>query len=93
MYVQVALYLLLKNPSKLELLTKEVRSSFTSEDEITMVATNSLKYNTAVISEGMRMYPAGPETTRRITNEGGNIICGKFVPGAVRQAAPFLVSR
>ncbi|KAH7348680.1 cytochrome P450 [Rhexocercosporidium sp. MPI-PUGE-AT-0058] len=79
--LSVAIYLLLKNPSKLEILTKEIRSAFTSEDEITMISTNSLKYQSAVISESMRMYPAGPETTRRITNDGGNVICGQFVPG------------
>lgn len=74
---------MLKNPSKLEILIKEIRSTFGSEDEITMIGTNSLKYQTAVISESMRWAPAGPETTRRITNKGGNVICGGFVPGGV----------
>lgn len=79
--LSVAIFLLLKNPSKLEILIKEIRSTFGSEDEITMIGTNSLKYQTAVISESMRWAPAGPETTRRITNKGGNVICGGFVPG------------
>ncbi|KAH7413024.1 cytochrome P450 [Cadophora sp. MPI-SDFR-AT-0126] len=79
--LSVAIYLLLRNPSKLELLSKEIRSTFKSEDEITMVSTNGLKYQTAIISESMRCYPAGPETTRRVTNMGGNFICGEFVPG------------
>ncbi|PVH82542.1 cytochrome P450 [Cadophora sp. DSE1049] len=79
--LSVAIYLLLKNPFKLKILTKEIRSTFKSEDEITMISTNSLKYQTAVISESMRFFPAGPETTRRITNGGGNVICGEFVPG------------
>lgn len=48
-----------------------------------MISTNGLKYQSAVISESMRMYPAGPETTRRIANEGGNVICGQFFPGGV----------
>ncbi|KAL2064126.1 hypothetical protein VTL71DRAFT_4620 [Oculimacula yallundae] len=76
----VAIYLLLKSPSKLTILVEEIRSAFKSEEEITMVSTNSLKYQTAVISESMRMYPAGPETTRRIANKDGNVICGQFVP-------------
>ncbi|KAH9209845.1 cytochrome P450, partial [Leptodontidium sp. 2 PMI_412] len=81
--LSVAIYLLLRNPSKLNILSREVRSAFTSEDEMTMISTNGLKYQSAVISESMRMYPAGPETTRRIANEGGNVICGQFVPGGV----------
>ena len=65
------------------MLIREIRSNFGSEDEITMIGTNSLKYQTAVINESMRWAPAGPETTRRITNKGGNVICGEFVPGGV----------
>ncbi|KAK0121998.1 hypothetical protein ONS95_010266 [Cadophora gregata] len=79
--LSVAVFLLLKNMSKLDILTKEIRSTFKSEDEITMIKTNGLKYQSAVISESMRLFPAGPETTRRITNKGGNVICGEFVQG------------
>jgi hypothetical protein len=42
-----------------------------SEDAITILTINTLKYLNAVISEVYGLFPAGPETTRRLTNPGG----------------------
>jgi cytochrome P450 len=39
-----------------------------------------LKYQNAVISESLRLWPAAPETFRRVVNKGGKIIAGKYVP-------------
>lgn len=52
-------YYLLKNPSSLEKLVKEIRTTFPTEDGINIVSTNSLKYELAVIEEGLRIFPPG----------------------------------
>jgi len=77
------IYHLLQNPSKLQILTNEIRSSFKTEEEIKGPAINNLKYLNAVINESMRLNHPAPETTRRITNPGGNTICGDHIPGDV----------
>jgi cytochrome P450 len=46
---------LLTNPNKYENLVKEIRSSFTSEQEITIARVNQLRYIIAAFSEGSRM--------------------------------------
>jgi cytochrome P450 len=52
-------YQLLKNPSILEQLIKEIRITFPTEDSINMASTSSLKYELAVIEEGLRIFPPG----------------------------------
>jgi cytochrome P450 len=78
------IYHLCTNQSKLQKLTQEIRSTFSSEEEITLTSTNSLKYQIAVFNEGHRLFPAAPESTRRVTNKGGNMICGELIPANVR---------
>ncbi|KPI45628.1 putative sterigmatocystin biosynthesis monooxygenase stcF [Cyphellophora attinorum] len=73
-------YLLLRNPRELKILQEEVRSTFNSADDITLARVNALKYQNACISEGLRLWPAGPETTRRTVNKGGKVIAGEHVP-------------
>ena len=73
-------YLLLRNKSKVDRLVKEIRSQISSADEITLTNVNALKYLNAVITEAFRLWPPGPETTRRVTNAGGNVIDGEWVP-------------
>jgi cytochrome P450 len=53
------IYYLLKNPSVLEKLVKEIRTTFPTEDEINMVTTFNLKYELAVIEESLRIFPPG----------------------------------
>lgn len=72
------------NPSKLQILTEEIRTTFDSEDQITMTSTTNLKYQNAAISESMRIFPSGPETIRRKVGAGGSMICGQLVPENVR---------
>jgi len=74
------MYYLLSNPSKLQTLTEELRTSFGMEADITITRLSSLKYLNAVITEGERLFPAGPETTRRVVGPAGAKICGDFVP-------------
>ena len=52
-----AIYYLLKNPSKMDKLTKEIRTNFPKEVEINFVSTNRLTYQAAVIEESLRIFP------------------------------------
>ena len=52
-------YYLLINPSILETLVKEIRTTFQAGDEINMASTSALKYELAVIEEGLRIFPPG----------------------------------
>jgi Cytochrome P450 len=52
-----ALYHLLKNPSCLDKVVKEIRSTFKNESEISLVSTNHLTYQAAVLEETLRIYP------------------------------------
>ena len=74
-------YYLCSNPSLLTKLQKEIRSTFKSEKEITMVSTNSLTYLTAVLNETLRIYPASVGILARVTPPEGCVIAGRFVPG------------
>lgn len=85
-------YLLLRNPAKLRKLQQEVRSAFQSADQITIAGVNGLKYQNAVISEGTRLWPAAPETTRRIVNKGGRTIAGEYVPAGTQVGVYHYVS-
>jgi cytochrome P450 len=77
------LTLLLQHKDIMELLVQELRSNFNAEAEITADATHDLPYLTAVISEGMRLYPPVPYGVPRIAPKGGASVCGRFVPGGV----------
>lgn len=58
-YLTGLLYHLLRNKSKLDKLTKEIRSTFSTEDDINMASLPRLEYLAAVIQEGMRIFPPG----------------------------------
>lgn len=55
--VSGAIYHLLKNPTKMEKLIREIRTSFQNESEIDLVSTNRLTYQAAVIEESLRISP------------------------------------
>lgn len=77
-------FYLLKNPDKMEKLVAEIRS-FKTEDELTIDTLPRLKYLTACLEEGLRRYPPVPQSgPPRRTPEGGNIICGEWVPGMTK---------
>ncbi|KAK8868875.1 Cytochrome P450 monooxygenase alt3 [Apiospora arundinis] len=79
-------YLLLRNPDKLEKLKKEIRETFKTNEEITMVGTAKCKYLNACIEEGMRMYPPTPGSLPRIVPGKGQEIDGKWVKGGMAVA-------
>lgn len=78
------IYLLLRNPDKLQKLVDEVRQTFKSDDEINSVSANQLKYTLAVLDESMRVYPPVPIGMPREVPKGGDTILGEHIPGGVR---------
>jgi cytochrome P450 len=76
-------YYLLQSPSCLARLTSEIRSEFSSMDDITFEQLARLPYLHAVLQEGLRLYPPVPVTLPRITPQGGIAIAGEWVPGGV----------
>jgi cytochrome P450 len=81
-------YYLLKNPSVMQKLKDEIRTSFTTEDEITQISVNKLKYQLAVLDETLRIHSPTPGGFPRMVPEGGREIDGQWVPGGVRET-PF----
>jgi hypothetical protein len=76
-------YLLLKNPTKLERLVREIREAFPSEEDIKADRTQKLTYLGAVLKEGMRIYPPTPGGLFRVAPEGGQYVAGHFIPESV----------
>ncbi|GKU05128.1 unnamed protein product [Fusarium langsethiae] len=73
-------YQLLTNREKYDKLVNEIRSSFSTEDEITATRVDQQKYLLAVLSEGLRMYPPVPGALARITPKGGAFVEGYWMP-------------
>ncbi|EEH11073.1 benzoate 4-monooxygenase cytochrome P450 [Histoplasma capsulatum G186AR] len=74
-------FLLFKNPEKLGKLISEIRSAYTSSDQITYDSLLEHTYLNACIEEGLRYYPPCSNGLPRVVPKGGTTICGEFVPG------------
>jgi cytochrome P450 len=83
--VQISFYafifLLLKNPKTCANLSKEIRDSFKSYDEITPQHLFGLSYLNAFISETLRVYV--PASTGMPRVSPGAVVDGHFVPKGV----------
>jgi cytochrome P450 len=77
-------YLLLRNPDALKKLTDEVRSSFNSGEEITLLSVGKLDYMLACLNEGLRRYPPVPVGLPRMIPKGASaVIAGEVIPDEV----------
>ncbi|KAF3004318.1 hypothetical protein E8E13_009274 [Curvularia kusanoi] len=74
-------YILLRNPDRMKRLVAELRSSFSSFEDMTMTNLSQLEYLGACIDEGLRLYPPVPVGIPREVPEGGASVCGQWVPG------------
>lgn len=75
-------YFLLKSPEALKELQHEVRSAFSSLDDINGDSTNRLCYLQSVIEEGLRIFPPSPMGLLRVCS--GGMIDTYYVPPGTR---------
>ncbi len=69
------------NPEPYTKAKAEVREAFPIAEDMTLQKLTSLPYLNACLSEGLRIFPPAPDNLPRLVPEGGDVICGKFVPG------------
>ncbi|KAF1836518.1 cytochrome P450 [Decorospora gaudefroyi] len=74
------LRMLVQHKGVLHRLTTEIRDAFENEGNITAASTADLSYLNAVIHEGLRLGPPVVVAIPRIAPEGGDTICGQWVP-------------
>ncbi|KAI0177373.1 cytochrome P450 [Pestalotiopsis sp. NC0098] len=77
-----ATYLLLSNPHTLKLATQEVRSVFSSDDQISFVEAGSkLPYLNACLEEALRLFPPVPlALARSVPGDIPMEVCGLMMP-------------
>ncbi|KAI0205168.1 cytochrome P450 [Astrocystis sublimbata] len=75
-----ATFYITTHPEILKKLEQEVRSTFTSDKEITLTSVGNLPYMLAVLNETLRRYPPIAGSLPRQTPKGGAMIDGLFVP-------------
>ena len=75
-----ATFYLLTNRHAYNSLVKEIRTTFNSENDITIASTNDLTYLEAVLMESLRLYPPVAVTLPRRVPHGGETIDGSYVP-------------
>lgn len=74
-------YHLLRNPQAMKKLSEEIRTAFSSFDDVNLESCAHQKYLMAVLQEGLRMYPPVPTTLPRRIPKGGMFLDGgKWVP-------------
>ncbi|KAM0806625.1 putative Cytochrome P450 [Seiridium cardinale] len=78
--LSAATFFLCQSPYALAKLTEEVRSTFSSDDQIDLVTTQNMSYLQAVLDETLRMYPPVSGGTPRKIARGGGYIAGRFIP-------------
>ena len=81
---------LLKDSAVMELLVREIRTSFADSSEITADRVGKLPYLNAVIEEGLRLCQPVPLGLPRKVPPGGATVCGHWLPGDVSSALAFL---
>ncbi|KAK1254519.1 hypothetical protein MKX08_008514 [Trichoderma sp. CBMAI-0020] len=72
---------LVNNTDKLEILKREIHEAFPAENDISLDALRKLPYLNAVINEGLRLCPPVPWIIPRKVPEGGETVCGTWLPG------------
>ncbi|KAK5637644.1 hypothetical protein RRF57_013359 [Xylaria bambusicola] len=86
------LFFLLKEPEVLDILVQEIRSSFTSYDEITPDALAGLPYLNACTHEAMRMHVTISANMPR--RSPGAMVDGHYIPkGVICQTSFFTIAR
>ncbi len=79
---------LTQNPVEYEKLVCEIRSSFTSDSDMTFAALKALPFLNAVCSESLRLCNPVPTGLPRVVPPGGASVCGHFLPENVTNQPP-----
>ena len=74
---------LIKYPLVYDKLVVEIRTMYKAEEEMTFSSLQKATYLNAVIDEGMRMAPSVATGAPRLVPEGGDYVCGHWLPGGV----------
>ncbi|KAE8139141.1 cytochrome P450 [Aspergillus pseudotamarii] len=74
------LFYLCKHKYIMDQLSKEIRTAFSKDEEITSPKCFHLSYLNAVLKESLRLYPPVAGSLPRLVPEGGCTIDGHFVP-------------
>ncbi|KAE8165528.1 cytochrome P450 [Aspergillus tamarii] len=74
------LFFLCKHKYIMDQLSKEIRTTFSKDDEITSSKCFNLSYLNAVLKESLRLYPPVAGSLPRLVPKGGCTIDGHFVP-------------
>ncbi|KAJ4384877.1 hypothetical protein N0V86_000480 [Didymella sp. IMI 355093] len=70
-----------QQPGVLLRLSTELRSTFSSQEDINIASTTHLPYLNAVINEGLRLNPpVAIGAPPKVVPKGGDTVCGQFVP-------------
>ncbi|KAF5024602.1 hypothetical protein F66182_3365 [Fusarium sp. NRRL 66182] len=72
--------LLCTHPHVLEKMRAEVDSSFETEEDITLLSVQKLKYMMVVIDETLRIYPPASAGVPRTINPHGQMVAGTYLP-------------
>ena len=81
------IWFLLKEPETLRLLTREIRNTFSSYDQIHPDALVPLKYLQAALQESLRLHTNGSFGMPRVSP--GALVDGHYIPRGVNSTSPF----
>ncbi|KUI67221.1 hypothetical protein VM1G_02942 [Cytospora mali] len=79
---------LLRNPDDLAAVTGEIRTAFSSGDEIAGPKLKQLPILNATLNEGMRLCPTIPDAMRRKVPSGGGAVAGEVLPADTVVSVP-----
>ncbi|KAM5343381.1 hypothetical protein ACJ41O_011918 [Fusarium nematophilum] len=79
-WLSTSIYSLVTNPEVYQLLKKEIRGAFDTDEEITSEAASALPYLAAAMQESLRIHCPSPSSAGRIVPDGGAVIDGRPVP-------------
>jgi cytochrome P450 len=86
--LSASMFYLLQNPQTLQKCIHEIRTSFSTVDEICYPKVNNIPYLNAVLEESLRMSPPIPSALPRTVLRGGIKIDGLHIPEGVDVGVP-----
>lgn len=72
-----------QNKRVLDKMTQEIRQAFDKEEDIRFEELVKLPFLSAVIEEGLRIFPSAPIGFTRTVPRGGDTVVGEHLPGGV----------